>query len=823
MKTKLFKMLTAALAVSIITVFVAGCELGGLRGPGITNVTIEPASDLIRRGGEAIPIRVDITGQELTAAVTLRWSTNLAGVQIANPNQTASFGNAPGTRNPDHNTQWANNAIQAVGDGPINQDATITLEISFDGGTTTATRRTFVVGESGGVLHPGHSGNPNEPTTNPEYAGLPIRLILPDGVIGAHRNNTVPFIGFRAEMDMDSWVTPPTNYNNSPEEWNSVRFSIVREEVADNQGRALIDPVTGALLIRGNEPFNQNLLIRAASAHYPNVFVQRHFRVFTPVLTGARAVTGTVVRRGVTNNIVYVEALGQGYPGNVGLYWALSPPGQQRSRMLDATTIEDDTTTAHNLTTRLELQNRGRLNLPADQSGSIVYLEVRPRQALDMSGQQVVHVPVVIAAQPISRAGAFYQVRAGDNHILAIGWDGSLWAWGRNQYGQLGLGNTNNQNRPTRVGQSADWIQVSGGQYHSLAIRYGGQMWAWGFGGRGSLGLGPTSQGQGPEGQVNLGSVIAADPNRPVNVNAPRRIMVPHADGWESVSAGGSRGVSVHYSTVSVAQRTDGRVFTWGTNTFGQSGLNNITTQWVLWPTPRLVTNLTGTWTSVDAGRSSSVAAIRDGHLYTWGSSFWGEGGRGHIIASDQPGAAHHPGRVAAPSGASSWISVSAGYNFMVAVDNIGRLWSWGWDNNGRLGRSATDQNRPHPNLVEFQGESPRFTRHGINISQGAGHVLAICDNDRLWAWGANGSGQLGNGTTTSTSTPFEVLIGGQSRRWRSADAGSNFSIAVALSDDPDEDGLVWTWGNNQFGQMGQGSFGGGNRTTPWRNPHNGR
>jgi len=153
----------------------------------------------------------------------------------------------------------------------------------------------------------------------------------------------------------------------------------------------------------------------------------------------------------------------------------------------------------------------------------------------------------------------------------------------------------------------------------------------------------------------------------------------------------------------------------------------------------------------------------------------------------------------------------------MIAVDNSGRMWSWGSDTGGRLGRDSA--NRPVPGLVQFPaGEYPTFLDLGVNISQNSSHVLAICDDFRLWTWGTNANGQLGDGSATNRYRPQEVLIEGQSRRWRSANAGSNFSMAVAWAAGA-EDGLIWAWGNNDFGQLGKNAP--GNHSTPWRNPFN--
>ena len=98
----------------------------------------------------------------------------------------------------------------------------------------------------------------------------------------------------------------------------------------------------------------------------------------------------------------------------------------------------------------------------------------------------------------VGTAGDWKTVSAGQYHTLAIKTDGSLWAWGRNKYGVLGIGlggdifEDTNQNAPTRVGTASDWKEVLAGTNHTVAIKNDGSLWAWGGNYHGQLGIGNT-------------------------------------------------------------------------------------------------------------------------------------------------------------------------------------------------------------------------------------------------------------------------------------------------------------------------------------------
>ena len=83
----------------------------------------------------------------------------------------------------------------------------------------------------------------------------------------------------------------------------------------------------------------------------------------------------------------------------------------------------------------------------------------------------------------------FQTISAGYSHSLGIKQDGTLWAWGYNSQGQLGLGDTDDRDTPTQVGSDTDWSSVSAGDIHSLGLKQDGTLWAWGYNGQGQLGI----------------------------------------------------------------------------------------------------------------------------------------------------------------------------------------------------------------------------------------------------------------------------------------------------------------------------------------------
>ena len=258
------------------------------------------------------------------------------------------------------------------------------------------------------------------------------------------------------------------------------------------------------------------------------------------------------------------------------------------------------------------------------------------------------------------------QVSCGILHTAAIKTDGTLWTWGGQLYGELGVGIYGYSGKGTPVTTFAggtNWKQVSAGAVFTSAIKTDGTLWVWGNGANG-----------------RLGTNAVTDKYTPVTTFAG-------GTSWKQVSSGTSPQPSY-----TAAIKTDGTLWTWGNGANGRLG-NAVTTNA---STP--VTTFAGgtNWKQVSCGGYNTAAIKTDGTLWTWGYGDSGRLGNASTINASTP--------VTTFAGGTNWKQVSDGYQHTAAIKTDGTLWTWGRGDYGGLGNnSATDRSTP---VTTFAGGS---------------------------------------------------------------------------------------------------------------------
>jgi alpha-tubulin suppressor-like RCC1 family protein len=253
------------------------------------------------------------------------------------------------------------------------------------------------------------------------------------------------------------------------------------------------------------------------------------------------------------------------------------------------------------------------------------------------------------------------QVSCGDVHTAAIKTDGTLWTWGNNTNGQVG-DNTISNNRITPVTTflgGTNWKQVSCGGYFTAAIKTDGTLWTWGLNSSGQLGI-----------------------NNLIQQATPVQVQV--FTNWKQVSCGYKHTAAI---------KTDGTLWNWGRNLEGQLGNYDATNR-----SAPVTTFAGGTnWKQVAGGGYFTAAIKTDGTLWTWGRNYYGQLGDNTTTNRSIP--------VTTFAGGTNWKQVAGGYNHTAAIKTDGTLWTWGRNNNGQLGvnDAGTTLNRTTP-VTTFTG-----------------------------------------------------------------------------------------------------------------------
>jgi alpha-tubulin suppressor-like RCC1 family protein len=326
--------------------------------------------------------------------------------------------------------------------------------------------------------------------------------------------------------------------------------------------------------------------------------------------------------------------------------------------------------------------------------------------------------------------------------------DNTLWTWGNNLLGQLGLNDVAHRSSPVQVGTLKQWASASAGDSYTMAITISGSLWGWGLNTYRQVG-------------VNLaGSGLRSSP-----------VQVGTETNWNKVFAG---------TTHTIGMKRDGSLWAWGRNHRGQLGLNDLVTR----SSPVQIGTETY-WKDAAVAQNTTAAIKNDGTLWSWGDNDSTSGRK----TVENPTVVDESSPVQIGT-RSNWKSVVGNQYHYIALNTLGELWTWGEGGNGVLGQ-ITD-NLPKSSPVQIG-----TLKTWVSASAGKYHSLAIKNDGTLWGWGYNIRGALGQDDVIPRSSPIQI---GTGSNWLYTHGGQDFTFGI------DRTGSFYAWGDNEFGQLGLNS-----------------
>ena len=325
----------------------------------------------------------------------------------------------------------------------------------------------------------------------------------------------------------------------------------------------------------------------------------------------------------------------------------------------------------------------------------------------------------------------------------------TLFTWGLGTTGQLGDNTVANKSNPIQtVTGGINWKQVSSGSTHTAAMKTDGTLWTWGFGTAGQLGNNAATSRSSPVQTVTFGT------------------------NWKSVACGFNHTAAI---------KTDGTLWAWGSNSGNLGDNTNVDKS-----SPVQTITFGTNWKQVSAGENHMAAVKSDGTLWSCGLNSSGQLGENTVISRSSP--------VQTITFGTNWKQVFCGTNHTAAIKADGTLWSWGLGTSGQLG----------DNTILSKSSPVQTVAYGTNWKQVAvntgSNTAAIKADGTLWSWGLGTSGQLGDNTILSKSSPVQTVAYGTNWKQVSVSAGSNTAAIKA-------DGTLWSWGSGTTGQLGDNTI----------------
>ncbi len=313
---------------------------------------------------------------------------------------------------------------------------------------------------------------------------------------------------------------------------------------------------------------------------------------------------------------------------------------------------------------------------------------------------------------PVEGLPEAIQLAGGSEFSYALLKSGKMMSWGNNVAGELGIGSAEGQSRPTSISTLSGVTAMSAGYNYGLAVA-NGAVDSWGLGEQGQLGLGPTQ-------------VISLSPKE-----------VSGLSSITAVAAGGE---------ISVALRSNGEVWAWGENRYGElgdgttSGPERCSSNTPCSNYPVMVSGLSEA-VAVAAGKTFAMALLSDGTVMTWGRDNFGQLGNGKFEKSDLP---------VKVDGLAGVTAIAAKGNDAYALLSNGTVMAWGDDFRGELGGGKIETSNVPIHVS------------GLNtvtqLATGSTNCLALLADGTVWAWGDNRFGQIGDGSSAADAyTPVET------------------------------------------------------------------
>eukprot|EP01129_Flabellula_baltica_P017582 TRINITY_DN9786_c0_g1_i2.p1 TRINITY_DN9786_c0_g1~~TRINITY_DN9786_c0_g1_i2.p1 ORF type:complete len:773 (+),score=119.04 TRINITY_DN9786_c0_g1_i2:17-2335(+) len=301
--------------------------------------------------------------------------------------------------------------------------------------------------------------------------------------------------------------------------------------------------------------------------------------------------------------------------------------------------------------------------------------------------------------------GKVLMLSCGEFFTVVLDEDKKLYSWGRNRYGQLGIGSNIDQNRPTLIDLDVDVVSFSCGLSHVLLLTAEGEVYCWGRNTFGRLGV------------PGLEEDCVTSP-----------VKIPFLSGIVSVCCGGFH---------SIALDKNGRVYVWGKNDYGQTGLGmgeEIIT------VPTIIPTLENVKTIV-SGQNYSMTISHSGEVFVWGRNNYGQLGLGHKTDFSTPVKNDILSNMVIDS-------LQCGYNHSI-LNSDGEVYAWGRGDYGRLGLGDTNSCDVPTRIEELSDV--------VIACGGAFHSLAVNKDGDIFTWGRNSNGQLGLDTNVDCTIAVKI------------------------------------------------------------------